>query len=102
MEKEIEFLIDGQKAGSSTLFIENGEIDTSIAEESFWKAVRFSRQQLLDEEREYMIDNLTKEQEDKLQAAHMEAEPMTLDDDLPDAYEAWLMELPLEDLKKII
>jgi hypothetical protein len=40
MEKEIEFFIDGQKAGSSTLFIENGELDASNAEESFWKAVR--------------------------------------------------------------
>lgn len=101
MEKEIEFVIDGQKAGSGTLFINNGEIDTSSAEESFWKAVRYSRQQLLDEEREHIIDNLTNVQEDKLKEEHAKDYHGT-DDDMPDAYDSWLMDLDLEDLKKII
>jgi hypothetical protein len=57
MEKTIEFLIDGVPAGSATLFIENGEIDTTNAKDKFWKAIRFDRQTLIAEEREYIIDN---------------------------------------------
>jgi phosphopantothenoylcysteine synthetase/decarboxylase len=101
MEKAIEFFIDGVKAGSSTLFIENGEIDTSLAEQSFWKAVRYSRQQLIDDERDYIVDSLTSEHEEKLKAAHAEDYHGT-DDDMPDTYENWMNDLSLEEIKKII
>lgn len=101
MEKQIEFMIDGLTAGSATLFIEDGVIDTSLAEEKFWKAVRFSREELIEEERSDIIDNLTDEQEDKLKEAHAE-DYSGIDDDMPDAYEGWLEDLDLDDLKKII
>jgi len=95
-------MIDGQLAGSATLFIENGEVDTTNAEDKFWKAVRFNKQDLIGEEFSEIIDHLSPAQEEKLQSAHMEAEPMTLDDDLPDAYEAWQENLDLDTLKKIL
>ncbi len=101
MEKEIEFLIDGQRCGSGTLFIENGEIDITSAENSFYKAVRYSRQQLLDEETEYIVDNLTREQEEKLKEAHMK-DYHGSKDDWEESYDNWFSGLDLEDLKKII
>ena len=73
----------------------------SGAEESFYKALRYSRQQLLEEEREYIIDNLTNAQEDLLKEAHA-ADYHGTDDDMPDAYEAWLMDLSLDELKQIL
>lgn len=101
MEKEIEFIIDGQLCGSATLFIENGEVDTTNAEEKFWKAVRFNREKLIEEEREYIIDNLTLSQADKLRVAHAEDYQGTYDD-MPDNYERYLESLSLDDLKKIL
>jgi hypothetical protein len=56
---------------------------------------------LIEEEREYLIENLTKEQEDKLKEAHAEDYTGT-DDDMPDAYEDWLGELDSADLKRIL
>src|SRR5438876_3524827 len=100
MEKEIEFLIDGVPSGSATLIIEDGKMDTSIAEEEFYKILRRNSKDLLEEEREYILENLTKEQEDKLKNAHANDYHGT-DDDMPDAYDGWLMDLSLEDLKRI-
>jgi|tagenome__1003787_1003787.scaffolds.fasta_scaffold20795780_2 hypothetical protein len=40
VEKQIEFLVNGVLSGSATLFIENGEIDSTNAEQAFYKAVR--------------------------------------------------------------
>ena len=36
--------------------------------------------------------------EEFLQEQHMEAEPMILDDDLPDAYEAWICERDIQEI----
>ena len=44
LEKQIEFLVNGVLSGSATLFVENGEIDTTNAEEAFYKAVLFQPQ----------------------------------------------------------
>ena len=101
MEKQIEFVIDGQTCGSSTLFIEDGNIDTSAAEEAFYKAVRYSRQWLLDEERGYIFDNLTDAQEEKLKESHAKDYHGT-DDDMPDNYEYWLENLDLGEIKEIL
>lgn len=102
MEKEIEFYIDGVKNGSATVFINSGEIDISSAEEEFYKVLRYNRQALIEEEREYIIDNLTTAQEDKLKEAHAKDYHGT-DDDMPDAYDAWLVDdLSLEELKAIL
>jgi hypothetical protein len=56
---------------------------------------------LIEEEREHIIDNLTHEQEDKLKEAHAKDYHGT-DDDMSDAYEAWLMDLDLAELKRIL
>lgn len=101
MEREIEFIIDGSPAGSATLFIENGEIDTTNAEDKFWKAVRFDRQQLIEDERENIIDNLTSEQEDKLKEACMK-DYHGDKEHWEDAYENFIEYLSLDELKKII
>lgn len=103
MEKEIEFMIDGQLCGSATLFIENGEVDTTNAEDKFWKAVRFNKQDLIAEELEYIIDHLTSEQEDKLEAHWAEhiAEGV-LDDDMEDAFSSWLEYATLDEVKDIL
>ena len=51
--------------------------------------------------KERIIDNLTQEQEDKLKVDHSKSYTGS-DDDMPDKFEAWLVELSLEDLLKII
>lgn len=101
MEKEIEFYIDGEKCGSGTLFFENGELDTTNAEDCFWKAVRFDKQTLIAEEFEHIMEHLTKEQEEKLKEAHMNQYRGT-DDDAPDDFDNWLTELDLDQLKAIL
>lgn len=51
---------------------------------------------------ERIVENLTKNQEEKLQAVCFESNPMVLDDDMPDAFEAWLSNRTLSDFKKIL
>lgn len=48
-----------------------------------------------------IIDHLTPEQEDKLKEAHAEDYRGT-DDDMPDAFEGWLEDLTLDELKQIL
>lgn len=101
MEKEIEFMIDGQLCGSGTLFIENGEVDTTNAEEKFWRAVRFNKQDLIAEEQSGIIDNLTSEQEDKLKDACMK-DYHGDKEHWEDAYESFIEYLSLDELKDIL
>jgi hypothetical protein len=54
-----------------------------------------------DAERSEIIDNLTSEQEDKLNEAHAEHYHGT-DDDMPDAFEGWLEDLSLDEIKSIL
>jgi hypothetical protein len=54
-----------------------------------------------DAERSAIIDNLTSEQEDKLNEAHAEHYRGT-DDDMPDAFVGWLEDLSLDELKSIL
>ena len=56
MEKQIEFLVNGVLSGSATRFIENGKVDTTNAGGAFFKAVRFSRNYLRDDEREFILE----------------------------------------------
>lgn len=51
--------------------------------------------------KEQIIDNLTPEQEALLRDEHMQGYIGT-DDDAPDDFENWLMELSEEELKEII
>ncbi len=94
-------MIDGQLAGSATLFIENGEVDTTEAEDKFWKAVRYNKQDLIAEEQSNIIDNLTSEQEDKLKAACME-DYHGDKEHWEDAYDGFIGDLDLDTLKKIL
>lgn len=48
--------------------------------------------------KEFIIDNLSKKDEEKLQEIHAE-DYIGTDDDMPDAFEAWLMDLSLSELK---
>ncbi len=52
----------------------------------------------LGDKKEKIIENLTKEQEEVLQNIHAEQYSGT-DDDMPDAFVSWLMELTLLDLE---
>lgn len=54
-----------------------------------------------DDEHSQLIDNLTSQQEDLLKEAHAK-EYMGTDDDMPDAFEAWLEDLSLDELKTIL
>ena len=57
-----------------------------------------SREDALETERASIIENLTSAQEDILQEIH--AQDYTgLDDEMPDAFEAWLEDLSVDDLK---
>jgi hypothetical protein len=102
---EVEFIIDGVKCGSSTLSVTGDKLDDSAAIDEFLAVLRKNAARLVaevtDEERSEIIDNLTSEQEDKLNEAHAEHYHGT-DDDMPDAFEGWLEDLSLEELKSIL
>ena len=51
---------------------------------------------------ERIIENLTAEQEEKLQEEFADQDEGTLDDDMPDAFETYLGTLNLADLKDIL
>jgi len=51
---------------------------------------------------ERIIENLTPEQEDKLQEICFDELPAVLDDDMPDMFEHWLCNQSLEDLIKYL
>ena len=52
-------------------------------------------------EKSTIIDNLTSEQEEKLQKAHSK-NYMGTDDDMPEAFDSWLVDVSLEEIKKIL
>lgn len=55
----------------------------------------------IDIEKEELVSNLNQEQEDKLREAHARNYNGT-DDDMPDAFENWLIDLDSEELKSLI
>lgn len=102
---KIEFLIDGRNVGSSYVSISNGELRTEAAEEEFYAVLRKNAKSLIQEvedlERSEIIDNLTDDQETKLKDEHAKDYHGT-DDDMPDAYEGWLENLSLDEMKQIL
>lgn len=52
--------------------------------------------------KERIVDNLSAEQEKKLQDEFSKIETGVLDDDLPDAFESWLVDLSLEEITNIL
>ena len=105
-ELEVEIRVDGVTLqGTSFILIKDGKVDYSQTEEHFYEIIRKWEgdwiKEAAESEKEFIIDHLTKEQEDKLKDKH--AKGYTgLDDDMSDDYENWLMDLDLDDLKKII
>ena len=101
MEKIITFQVDGVDAGSGTMFIVDGKVSTEDVEETFYKVLRRESKDPIDQELGHIIENLTKEQEDKLQEAHAKDYHGT-DDDMPDNYEYWMSNLDLAEIKEIL
>lgn len=59
-------------------------------------------EEYLEARHEVIISNLTPEQEDTLQKIHAEQCEGVLDDDMPDDFEAWLMDLTVMDLESYL
>lgn len=104
-ERTVEFVEGGQVIGSGTLFTIGGKLDTTNLEDEFFKTIRKNEKSWLaeaeEEEHEKIIDSLTPEDEEKLKEEHAK-NYHGLDDDMPDAYEDWLEDLSVDELKKII
>lgn len=103
---DVEIRIDGMPLqGMSTIFVRDGKVDYSNAEEHFYEIMRKWEKDWIkeatEETKEKIIDNLTTEQEDKLKEAHAKNYTGT-DDDMGDEYENWLMELDYDDLVRIL
>ena len=103
-ELEVEIVVDGTPLqGKSRIFVRDGKVDYSLAEEHFYEIVRKWEKDWLkeaeDEEKEQIVGNLTKEQEEVLKDKHAKNYHGT-DDDMPDEYENWLEELTLDELKE--
>ena len=106
-EKKIlfEFNVDGTTIGSSFITVADGKVNTDSIEDEFYSTLRKNEKGWLEEaeeeEHEEIIDHLTHEQEEKLKAKHAEDYHGT-DDDMSDAYEDWLMDLSVSELKEIL
>ena len=104
-EREVEISVDGQKLqGTSFITVKDGVLDYSSAEEHFYEIIRKWEKDWIKEaeedEKEFIVDNLTPKQEEVLKAEHAK-EYHGDDDDMPDDYENWLMDLSLDSLKTI-
>lgn len=106
-EIEVEIHVDGSPLqGKSFIIVENGKVDYSQAEEHFYEIIRKWEKDWIkeanEEEKSSIVDNLTKEDEGKLQDKHIEDCPQTLDDDMEESFELWLEELELDTLKETL
>ena len=105
-ELEVKIEVDGMPLqGVSFITVKDGKVDFSSAEEHFYEIMRKWEKDWIKEweegYRESIIDNLTLEQENILEEKHSKNYTGT-DDDMPDEYENWLMELSLDELKSIL
>jgi len=99
-EIKVSFLINEMESGSGTVIVrDDGSVSTEGVEEEFYKTLR--KFGFVEKAKEDTIDSLTKEQEEKLRTAHAEDYHGT-DDDMPDDYENWLMELSYQEIVKIL
>lgn len=102
---EFDFYLGGIRVGGSCVSAVDGKIDTQAVEDEFYAVLRKNEKKILESaeeyEREYIIDHLTSGEEEKLKEAHAKDYHGT-DDDMPDAYEDWLMGLSLKELKEIL
>ena len=106
-DKEIDFYIGGVKVGGSTISKspDDKHLDTQAAEDEFYAILRKHEASILEEaadyERSYIIDHLTSEQEDKLGEECMKNYHGSKDG-WEDAYENFLEDLSLDELKAIL
>lgn len=104
-EFEIKFSIEDGPKDSAFIWVEDGKMHTENVEECFFKFLRHAQKDLLkaaaEYEKEKMIDMLTADQEEKLKEAHAK-DYIGTDDDMPDAYEDWMVDLSLDELRAII
>lgn|SRR3990167_8810946 len=61
----------------------------------------FRKQVADDSEKDTLVESLTDAQEEKLKEAHAK-DYHGLDDEMPDAYDSWLTDLDLDEMKKIL
>ena len=101
----IEFLIEGNTVGTSSIMVCDGRVHTQSAEDEFYAILRKNEKSLLkeaeEEEKGVMVDSLTKMDESKLRDEHAKDYHGT-DDDMPDAYEGWLENLSVAELKELL
>jgi len=101
-EIDIKFVVDGYEIGSGFVTIDNGNVYTNVAEGEFYATLRKNEKGWLrdaeEEEKAEIIDTLTDEQLERLRAVHAKDYHGT-DDDMPDAFEDWLTDLSLPELK---
>lgn len=103
---KVEIYIDGLNCGAGSVTIgEDGAFDTSDAEEEFHKTLRKKELTLKknaeSEWREEIIEALSPADEETLRTEHAKDYHGT-DDDMVEAYESWLEDLDLSDLKRIL
>ena len=107
--KDIKILFtdeEGNELGSGIVAIyPDGRLSTEQIEQEFYGMLRGNekdwRKEFAEEYKEFIIDNLTDAQEDILKDKHMDGYT-GCDDDAPDDYENWLMDLDLDDLKTML
>jgi hypothetical protein len=87
---------------SGLVVYENGNINSEDIEQELAKMLRskWLLKQMEEDELEYIVNNLTDEDEEKLKEEHAR-NYMGTDDDMPDAYESWCSDLTVEDYKRI-
>lgn len=107
MEKDylVTFEIEGIGGSSSYITGKDGKIDTQAVEDEFYAMLRKNEKDLIEdmeeEERDKIIGNLTIAQEAKLKAACM-VDYHGDKEHWEDAYERFIEDLSLEEIKKII
>lgn len=107
MTKEylVSMTIEGIGGTSSYITFDKGRIDTQTAEDEFYALLRKSTKAITevaeDDAKSAIIDKLTPAQEEKLKESHA-GEYIGTDDDMPDAYEDWLMDLTLQELESYL
>lgn len=103
-EIEVEINIDGVPLqGTSTILVEDGKINYSLAEEHFYEILRkWGKNWIKEWEEEYkekIIKQLTSEQKDILRNQHAKNYHGT-DDEMEDYFEEWLLDISLDELKE--
>lgn len=101
----VSYQIEGIGGGSSYLSVADGKVLAENVVDDFISTLRKNEKTIIkdaaDEEKSDIVDGLTHAQEEILKIAHGTDYHGT-DDDMPDAYEAWIENLTLEELKSFL